>query len=173
MSKGGSSGVREGDMSTVSFWVDGTPKAQPRPRAFARGGRARVYDPGTAEGWKGLVALAARRYRPEDPIVEPVRLRLDFVMPRTKALQAKRHPDGPMPHTKKPDVDNCTKAVMDCLTDIGMWRDDSLVYEVVATKNYAERDGRPGVRVRIEWPGHLIGDVLTAIGGTIEEVKEG
>jgi len=43
-------------METEDFqmteWVIGIPKAQPRARAFAVGGRARMYNPGTAEAWK-------------------------------------------------------------------------------------------------------------------------
>ena len=38
----------------------GIPKGQPRPRAFSRNGHARVFDPGTAEGWKSAVAVAAQ-----------------------------------------------------------------------------------------------------------------
>jgi len=47
-------------MSQIHFFVSGDPKAQPRIRAFAINGHARVYDPGTAEGWKSLIAVAAR-----------------------------------------------------------------------------------------------------------------
>ena len=53
---------------TISFSVDGEPKAQPRPKAFARNfgnkWQARVYDPGTAEGWKSLIAIAVKPHLP-------------------------------------------------------------------------------------------------------------
>jgi len=45
----------------LSFFVPGTPKAQPRTQATAynpKGGgkaKARVFDPGTADAWKALV----------------------------------------------------------------------------------------------------------------------
>ena len=47
--------------------VNGDPKPQPRPKAFKRGKHAAVYDPGTAEGWKGSIALAARELTPASP----------------------------------------------------------------------------------------------------------
>ena len=42
----------------ATAFVHGEPKAQPRAKAFARNGRAGIYDPGTAEGWKGAIAAA-------------------------------------------------------------------------------------------------------------------
>lgn len=65
----------------ILFRVFGTPKAQPRPRAFAKqlGGKAvaRVYDAGTAEGWKGSIALAARQYVPDEPLIGPLRVDIE------------------------------------------------------------------------------------------------
>src|SRR6185436_16159144 len=33
------------NMREISFWADGEPKGQPRPRAFAIHGKVRMYDP--------------------------------------------------------------------------------------------------------------------------------
>jgi Holliday junction resolvase RusA-like endonuclease len=60
----------------VEFNVDGLPKGQPRPRAFARkvGDRvvARVHDSGSAEGWKSDVARASMPHRPAAPLDGPI-----------------------------------------------------------------------------------------------------
>jgi hypothetical protein len=48
----------------ISIFVHGEPKGQPRPRAFARGGMVRMYDPATAEGWKSAIADEWRRSAP-------------------------------------------------------------------------------------------------------------
>jgi Holliday junction resolvase RusA-like endonuclease len=135
--------------------VQGIPKGQPRPRAFARAGRARVYDPGTAEAWKGAIALAARPQLPAQPIEGPVQLVIRHTMPRPKghfgsgknALTLK--PGAPELHTGKPDIDNLVKAALDALTHIGMWRDDDQVFDIRATKRYGER---PGARIIIQTP---------------------
>ena len=135
--------------SVCVFDVQGIPKGQPRPRAFARGGRAAVYDPGTAEGWKGAIALAARPYLPPAPLDCPLRLTVAFFFPRPGRLSSKKSPDEQIPHTAKPDADNALKAVMDCLTQIGMWRDDALVCSTIVEKYYAAKTQAPGAVIQV------------------------
>jgi Holliday junction resolvase RusA-like endonuclease len=129
--------------------IDGIPKGQPRPRAFAVGGKAHVYNPGTAENWKSQIALAFRDFA-RKPITGPVSLAVSFYMPRPKRLMRKKDPDGMMLHTAKPDIDNLLKAVMDALTTIGVWHDDTQVVSVSASKNYCEKDGKPGAMIGIK-----------------------
>ncbi len=52
-------------------------------------------------------------------------------------------------HAKKPDIDNLVKAVMDAMTFAGVWRDDSLVWNVHATKIYAGKF--PGVLIALNY----------------------
>jgi len=129
------------------------PKAQPRARAsVTKSGKVRAYDPGTAEGWKSLVALAARDHLPESPIDGPLGINLNFLMPRPGGKCRKRpHPeDDRLPHDKKPDLDNLTKAVLDVLTQIGFWRDDSQIWRLTATKEmHRDKGGRPGCSVSV------------------------
>lgn len=132
-----------------AFDVLGEPKGQPRPRAFSRGGHASVYNPATAEGWKGSIALAARASLPPAPIDCPVRVAVSFYFPRPARLLRKKDPDGLIPHTAKPDSDNAAKAVLDCLTSVGMWRDDALVCSLVAEKYYAARGQASGALIQI------------------------
>ena len=133
----------------IELWVNGIPKAQPRPRAFARGGRARVYDPSTAEGWKGQIAMAMKSMRPSIPIDNPVEMQVDFYLPRPQRLMKAKDPGGVIPHTAKPDIDNLLKAVMDCITQIGVWKDDTQVAKITSTKYYHAKIGRPGALIRI------------------------
>lgn len=134
----------------VSLWVDGVPKGQPRPRAFARGGHAAVYDPGTAEGWKSQIAEAFRFHRPPTPIEGPVSVTLKFFFPRPGRLRKKKSPPGEIWHTAKPDVDNLAKSVFDALQQIGMFRDDSQIFECAISKVYATIGGKPGMEITIE-----------------------
>jgi Holliday junction resolvase RusA-like endonuclease len=138
--------------SSIHFIVEGVPKAQPRPRAFVNRatGRASVYDAGTAEHWKSQIAEAAREHLPDKPLDCPVAIDIKFAMPRPKRLMRKKDPGGAMPHTSKPDMDNLAKAVMDALTQLGMWLDDSQVYEQRASKRYAFKGGRVGASVLIQ-----------------------
>jgi Holliday junction resolvase RusA-like endonuclease len=133
------------------FYVLGEPKGQPRPRAFSRGGKASVYDPATAEGWKGSIALKAGQViqGPPPMLDMPLRVVIIFYFQRPARLIRKKDPDGLIPHTAKPDSDNAAKAVLDCLTSIGMWRDDSLVYSLSVEKYYAVKGKAPGARISI------------------------
>lgn len=145
-------------MNPITFYVRGEPKAQPRPRAFARKfgatWQARVYDAGTAEGWKSLVAAAAKPFLPSEPLTGPLMVELCFHMPRPKShyRTGKRfrelRDDAPTFHTGKPDRDNLEKAVCDALTQVGMWKDDGQVCDGQIRKLYAE--GSPGCHVTIK-----------------------
>ena len=124
----------------TAFDVLGEPKGQPRPRAFVRNGHASVYDSATAEGWKGSVALAARSHLPIFPIDSPVRVAMTFFLPRPARLLRAKDPEGTIPHTANADADNLAKAILDALTQIGMWRDDSYVGSLIAVNTTPPED---------------------------------
>ena len=139
--------------TVATFRVAGDPKPQPRPRAFSRGGSARVYDPGTAEGWKGAIALAARDSLPATPLQGPIRVNATLMFRRPKAHyiagkpERGLRPEAPVYHTSKPDRDNCEKALLDCLTQLRMWLDDGQVCGGEVVKVYSST---PGVEIRID-----------------------
>lgn len=146
----------------IEFTAFGEPKGQPRPRAFAmRMGngkfQARVFDAGTAEGWKSCVVAAAHPHRPAKPIDGPVSLELNFIFRRPKAhyYTGKRanevRDNAPFEMVGKPDADNLAKAVMDAITQFGgFWHDDAQVAHLVITKEYTAEGSSPGVVVRIQ-----------------------
>lgn len=74
-------------MTTLSFFAPGLPKAQPRLRAYVRGGITRMYDPGTADEWKACLLVATRQALKPLPPARPVlcgaiRADLTYVFPR-------------------------------------------------------------------------------------------
>ena len=140
----------------IVFFAHGVPKGQPRPRAFYRPGRGvRCFDPGTAEGWKSEVAAAARGCLPAAPLDGPLRVELCFYIPRPKDhYRSGKHADdlrdsAPKHHVSTPDLDNLAKAVMDCMTRLGFWRDDSQVTTVTAYKYWSGKQGG-GARISVE-----------------------
>lgn len=133
----------------ITFFAPGRPKGQPRVRAFARGGHAAVYDPGTADGWKSDIAIAAKEFLHSSPFDCPIICNLVFLFPRPARLMRSKDPEGRIPYIAKPDRDNSDKAVLDCLTSIGMWRDDALVYDGRITKYYAAKSERTGCHIQI------------------------
>lgn len=133
----------------IDFFVVGIPKATPRMKAFSRGNRAGVYDPGSANDWKALVVMQAKKYCPPHPFEGGIRCDLTFYLPRPKNFDAKKYTEGLIPHTSKPDLDNLWKAVLDALTNAGMWRDDSQVYRGEVIKWYHGKGGVAGCRICI------------------------
>jgi Holliday junction resolvase RusA-like endonuclease len=126
----------------IQFFIPGTPKGQPRPKAFSRGGHAGVYDPATANEWKQNVRDAAKKCGLKFSESEPLSLTLHFWIARPKGHYGsgkKSHilkPGAPIWATSKPDSDNLAKAVMDALNDCGFWPDDSIVAELNIAKRY-------------------------------------
>lgn len=143
-------------LQIMEFTVHGDPKPQPRPRAFSRNSMVRVYDPSTAEGWKSLIAATIDKdFDIDQPIEGPVRLDLDFYMRRPASMMRKKDPEEPIRHTKKPDRDNLEKAVMDCMTQLSVWRDDSQVCAGEINKYYHAKDDGPGMKVVLSIPVEL------------------
>ena len=145
----------------IEFWAAGVPRPQPRPRAFAVGGRARVYNPSTAEGWKNALAIAALPHKPPQPLAGPLRVDLDFFMPRPKGhyriragnVTADLKPAAPHWHTRGAgklggDRDNLDKAVLDALQVLGFFLDDGQVCAGQIVKRYDAGAG-PGCQITI------------------------
>tara|TARA_R110000824_G_scaffold28928_9_gene96894 strand:+ start:1266 stop:1718 length:453 start_codon:yes stop_codon:yes gene_type:complete len=135
----------------ISFFVSGTPRAQPRPRAMSLNGRfARMYNPNTANVWKKSVNLAARSFRPLSPIKGPVEVNMVFFFKRPESHFLKRksgdvlRKDQPTWHTVKPDIDNLIKAILDELTKLEFWTDDCQVTSSLAKKMYVPTNENPG-----------------------------
>lgn len=144
-------------MNLIRFFVEGEPKGQPRPRAFAFNGRARVFDPGTAENWKSCVAVAAKAAGLRSAITgAPVAVTLDFYFRRPKSHYGAKglRSVAPQSHIGKPDVDNLAKAVLDALSHIGVWHDDSQVDSLTVMKRWTDGLLMPsGCYVSISWKG--------------------
>ncbi len=134
----------------ITFNVNGVPKGQPRPRAVHHKGFTRVYDPGTAEGWKACVAQSAENFIPKIPWEGNLKVDIEFILPRPKRLCRKRDDPCKVYSPVKPDLDNAAKAILDTLTNLGMWKDDALVVELQCKKFFHPIGGRPGAIITIE-----------------------
>jgi Holliday junction resolvase RusA-like endonuclease len=137
----------------VTFFVEGTPKGQPRARATIRGKHAGVYDPGTADGWKAAVAEVWRNVaRSPEPFTGAVSVRLDFYMKRPAGHYGSGKNAGtlkataPALHTSAPDLDNLAKAVLDVLTRLNAWPDDRLVTKLTVSRHWCD-SGTPGCMI--------------------------
>jgi len=131
---------------TFQVTVPGIPKPQGRPRGrgFNRDGGSigvQFYDPKTSREWKETVTILVTKAARElkwYPVDGAVSVHLDFDLPRPKSL-----PKGVLHHVKRPDVDNCAKAVLDAVRGV-LYLDDSQIVLLNVTKSYS---AEPGVRI--------------------------
>lgn len=140
-------------MSAWTFTAQAVPRGQPRVRATAFGGRARVWTPSTADGFKSAVAIAAREAVEPDrwPIRHGWTLTAVFYLPRPQRLMGRKGGAKEMiPHTARPDLDNLVKAAVDALVDSGIVHDDAPLYMINCAKFYAEPDGTARAEFTLE-----------------------
>jgi Holliday junction resolvase len=139
----------------IFFYVPGDPKPQPRPRAFARkmGDHyvARVYDAGTAEGWKSAIAEAAKAAGlTKFAGAVAIELRFNFKRPKSHFRRNGEVKDSaPFFHSQRPDYDNLEKGLIDALTKLGAWDDDAQIADVHTTKHWAIGNWTGGCSVTI------------------------
>ena len=116
----------------VQFTIPGKPFAKQRPRATRQG---RVYTPAETVSFERQVAALAAQHFPE-PLAGPVRLTVNAMFLPPKSWSNRKATAAlATPHTQRPDIDNCIKAVADALNRIA-WADDGQVSEIVASKRW-------------------------------------
>lgn len=114
-----------------------------------------MYTPGTASDYKDRIRAAATAAGLRGKLLEgPIRVEITayFQRPKGHFKSGKNSSTlkntAPAWHTSKPDRDNMEKAVLDALTSVGVWRDDSQVCAGEVQKRYA--DTMPQTHVSIE-----------------------
>lgn len=138
-------------MIALRIFVPGPPVPQPRQRHALRGKHVVNYTPAKhpVNEYKARVRGAAAEAMAKHGvgmIQGPVYLWISFVMPRPASMMWKTKPMPAEHHTKKPDLDNLLKSVKDAMTGV-VWRDDSQVAMVEASKRIAGGDEKPGTSI--------------------------
>lgn len=125
------------------FEVDPVPKGRPR---FTRTGHA--YTPKKTSHYEEQIRAIYDLHR--GPCFDgPISVKLIFNMPIPKSFTKKvkrQIEEGDFQHTKKPDIDNLAKAVLDALNGIA-FNDDSQIVKLKMEKRY---HCCPGVWVQIK-----------------------
>lgn len=136
-------------MTPLALFIPGTPSAKGNIRYLGqRGGRAILTDATKGlKPWDSRIrtALADDDGQPKARFDGAVHVELEFVMPRPLSTPKKRTPAA----VKKPDLDKLQRAVLDAISSAGVWRDDSQVVSVMATKRIAEIGETPGLHLFI------------------------
>ena len=122
---------------TLRFILPIIPTAQQRAR-HTRAGRA--YKSAAQEDNERTLEAMLLPYVPNRPLSGPVKVFFTAYMP-IPASTTKRTREAMQreetPHTKKPDLDNLEKQLLDCMTRMRFWEDDRQVYCVIKQKVYS------------------------------------
>lgn len=125
----------------TTFFVHGVAVPQGSMQARIINGRPIVTSANrNLKGWRDLVALRAQEYAEYNE--GAVHVSLDFYLPRPISLSKKVKEN-----IKRPDLDKLVRSCLDSMTGI-MFKDDSQVISIHATKQYATTE--QGVRIRVE-----------------------
>ena len=128
-------------MATFSFYISGEPVAKARPR-FSNG---RAYTPRKTTEWENTVRRVVRKRLPENwkPWEGEVSIALVFNMKIPKSTTKKRKEEmhtHTVKHSKRPDLDNLVKAILDGLNGVA-YVDDGQVTDIYSSKRYADEPG--------------------------------
>jgi crossover junction endodeoxyribonuclease RusA len=126
---------------SIRIEVRGTPAPQGSKRHVGGG---RMIEQSKAVGpWREAVRAETQRVMEHFvPFGGPVTVILVFYLPRPRTLPRKIV----LPF-KRPDLDKLIRAVLDGLTDGGLWNDDGQVQTITAQKFYATAADPPGAIV--------------------------
>jgi Holliday junction resolvase RusA-like endonuclease len=118
----------------VDLLIAAMPTPRPRFRAIPVRGKTIVntyYPKEYQEHVKHLKALLSEKLADHVCISTPVCVDIDVTLTKPKTTKL---------HAPKPDVDNYAKGILDALTQIGAWDDDTLVVELRVTKQWGAFD---------------------------------
>ncbi len=97
------------------------------------------HDKGQMENEGDIMSLL-QQYIPEEPYKDAIRIEIlaNFPVPKTTLSKKKEviriKERGGVPRTKKPDADNLSKQILDCMTKLGFWLDDKQVFDIRVIK---------------------------------------
>ena len=133
-------------MSNVIVTIPGEPKAKARPRMSTKTGRA--YTPGTTiqyENWVKACFMEQCGIKLEGEIKATISCYFGIAKSTTKKKREQML-EGAIRPTKKPDLDNIAKSILDSLNDVA-YKDDSQVVSLTIEKYYGEQ---PCVVLKLE-----------------------
>lgn len=126
----------------VTFEVPGEPRGKGRPRFHRTGKYVSAYTDSETKAYENKILAyyqkATGGYRFPDAVVLEVEITAYYPIPKsaTKAATAAMR-DGTAKPTKKPDLDNVVKIVLDALNAVA-YKDDSMVVRITARKEYSD-----------------------------------
>ena len=130
----------------IEFKVEGKAVPQPRPRVVRmRNGQTRAYNSEKSVVYKRIVKAAALSEMNRQQLTmtdRPLAMRLTFVFTPPKSYTKKKLEavkSGELRYTKKPDLDNLAKSILDACNNT-VYKDDSQIITLSINKEYGHTD---------------------------------
>ncbi len=134
----------------IRFTVPGAPKGKARARTVHARGKTFSYTPESTILYENLVKTCFWQARADPfPAGVPVRIGITAYYPIPKSASKKKKQEmqnGDILPTKKPDIDNVIKSILDALNGLA-YHDDAQVITLIAKKRYSDT---PRVEVSID-----------------------
>lgn len=141
---------------SLKLYIWGPPESQARPRGrvVAAPGKkpfVQFYEDGKSKQWRAEVI---RQLREQIPLIDvqggtfslPARGRVLMGI-RFNLKKPASYPKSVVHHTKKPDIDNLSKHILDGLVQANVIEDDSWVTDLTLSKRYETPDHPEGVEI--------------------------
>ncbi|MDA3731553.1 RusA family crossover junction endodeoxyribonuclease [Niameybacter massiliensis] len=124
----------------VRFTIPGEPKGKARPRVFMnKEGRSQAITPKETLSYENLVKWVYQNTQDATKLEGEIEARIVAMYPIPKSMTKKNRQlidEGKLHPTKKPDLDNVAKIVLDSLNGIA-YSDDSQIVKLTVEKYYS------------------------------------
>ena len=114
---------------------------RPKPKQRPRFSMGHTYTPKETQEYEKSIRNVVKEQMTER-YAKWAYIKMDFnyALPKSATKKQKQMVDiAPVIHTKRPDLDNLQKSVLDALNGI-LWEDDAIVWAIVAQKHYDKAD---------------------------------
>ncbi len=133
--------VKNKTMNEISFIINTAPTAQARPRHAVRGGFSVTYKSEQQKNNEQTLEALIAPYAPKEPFKNAVSINFVAYIPFPQSFSKKKKElakANKIFPTKKPDIDNLCKQLLDTLTRLNFWLDNKQVIKITAIKIYGE-----------------------------------
>ena len=127
------------------------PKATAQQKgAFVLKGHIRFFEKKQVRSAREILFSALKPFQPDEPLATAVSLKVKYFFPYRKSEKKSVLKNSLItPHTVRPDLDNLEKLLLDVMTSLQFWKDDSQVCDKHTQKFFAPQ-GKIAIEVK-EW----------------------
>lgn len=125
----------------IRLTIEGEPVGKGRPRVTTRGSFAHAYTPKKTKNYERTIENSfLEKYNYDNMLKGPIEANIKgyFSIPKSSTKTARKlMAENLIRHTKKPDIDNIAKSVLDSLNGLA-YEDDSQIVKLTGEKLYSE-----------------------------------